>query len=150
MHSLAYLLGSMAILAGGYGLVRLRRRYFVAIVSGSSMEPTFHPQQRVIARKASGRQVSRGDVILIRDHHTSEPSQHSVTVRDSSTPCLIKRVAARSGEPIPPAFSLSTDLVVPAGRLLLIGDNPAASYDSRQHGYYSEGDVLGIVLNGLV
>ena len=35
---------------------------------------------------------------------------------------------------------------VPAGKFVLLGDNPARSYDSRQLGYFSGDRLLGVVL----
>jgi len=37
---------------------------------------------------------------------------------------------------------------VPANRLLVIGDNLAVSYDSRQFGFVHGGTVLGVVIRG--
>jgi len=38
---------------------------------------------------------------------------------------------------------------VPAGQLVLLGDNPVESADSRQYGYVLENEVIGVVLRHL-
>jgi signal peptidase I len=54
---------------------------------------------------------------------------------------LVKRLAAGPGEPAP-----DDDRVVPADRMVLLGDNPAHSTDSRQVGYFAASDLLGVVV----
>ncbi|WP_374196111.1 S26 family signal peptidase [Streptomyces sp. TS71-3] len=38
---------------------------------------------------------------------------------------------------------------MPPGRVVLLGDNTAASVDSRQLGFFPLGDVLGVVTRSL-
>jgi signal peptidase I len=63
---------------------------------------------------------------------------------------VIKRVAAVPGEPrpgnCPPASADSPERLVPAGKLVLLGDNPAWSYDSREFGYFPSDRLLGVVV----
>ncbi|MET9295509.1 S26 family signal peptidase [Streptomyces sp. NPDC003077] len=62
---------------------------------------------------------------------------------------IIKRVAAAPGDPVPrasvPALATAPEERVPPGRLVLLGDNPGASLDSRQYGYFPIARVLGTV-----
>jgi len=39
------------------------------------------------------------------------------------------------------------DPVVPAGRLVVLGDNAAHSFDSRRAGYVLAADVVGVVID---
>jgi signal peptidase I len=68
---------------------------------------------------------------------------------------MIKRVAALPGEPcpdppplgaIPSKLSPEAGQPVPAGRLVVIGDNHDSSYDSRVFGYYPADRVLGVMI----
>ncbi|RSN71324.1 S26 family signal peptidase [Actinomadura sp. WAC 06369] len=126
----------------------VRRRYLVATVMGSSMEPTFRPGQRLVVRRVSGDAVHSGDVVVVRD---VEPGTPQASAGRRLGPCLIKRVLARSGDPVPrdlvPALRDVSEPTIPAGRIVLVGDNADASYDSRTYGYYLERDVVGKVLN---
>lgn len=63
---------------------------------------------------------------------------------------LIKRVAAAPGDPVPrptvPALAHTADGRVHPGRLVLLGDNAAGSFDSRQLGSFPADRVLGVVI----
>ena len=63
---------------------------------------------------------------------------------------VIKRVAAVPGDPrpdaCPPATVESPEGQVPPGKLVLLGDNPAWSHDSRQMGYFPAERLLGVVV----
>ena len=61
---------------------------------------------------------------------------------------MIKRAVAVPGEPVPEQSRLA-DAVVPAGRLVVLGDNLPASLDSRGFGYVPAERVLGIVVRRL-
>ena len=58
---------------------------------------------------------------------------------------MIKRVAAVAGEPVPHGIPVP-DAVVPDGKLVLLGDNADASFDSRVAGYFSADRLLGGVV----
>jgi signal peptidase I len=63
---------------------------------------------------------------------------------------VIKRVAAVPGDPRPkawlPATRQPTEAHVPTGKLVLLGDNPDWSNDSRQMGYFPAEQLLGVVV----
>jgi len=63
---------------------------------------------------------------------------------------IIKRVVAVPGDPVPstiiPALANKTEYRVPAGCIVLLGDNPRDSLDSRSSGYYPLDRVLGSVV----
>jgi signal peptidase I len=69
-------------------------------------------------------------------------------VADDDGTLTVKRAAAVPGDPIPaevPALRTASQRVVPAGHLVLLGDNRAHSHDSRSLGYYRADRLLGVV-----
>jgi signal peptidase I len=142
--------GALAVLAGG-ALVA-RRRIAIITVTGQSMEPTLADGDRVIVRRARLRSVQAGRLVVFEapsDEHrrwTSPPPG-----RDLNRVWLIKRAAAVPGDPLPdglPAM-LSGHATVPDGRLIVLGDNPAKSVDSRRLGYIPGDRLLGVVISSL-
>ena len=128
-------------------LVVLRRRYVVARVWGHSMSPTFHDGERVVATRRRHYRV--GDVIVFRPR--SDASLSGVRVAEpparGEAPDVawrIKRIAAVAGDPVP-AWLETDHPVVPAGRVVVVGDNTGHSEDSRQLGYIDTASVAGAV-----
>jgi signal peptidase I len=82
------------------------------------MAPTLEPGDRVYVDRGAYRATSpaRGDLVVVRD----PTSPHRF---------LVKRVLGVAGEPVSPGGSL-----VPARTVYLLGDNSAASRDSRAFG----------------
>lgn len=108
----------------------LRSRYLLVTVRGDSMMPALRADTRVLARL--GGRYRTGSVVVFR---------HQAELVD----LMIKRVAARAGEPVPADFRAAVaDGVVPPGHLLVRGDNPASN-DSRTFGYVRESAVLGSI-----
>ena len=65
------------------------------------------------------------------------------------TRLVIKRAAAVPGDPVPigvAAVLEAPDILVPPGRLVLLGDNPTRSHDSRHTGYFTGEQVCAIVV----
>jgi signal peptidase I len=65
---------------------------------------------------------------------------------------MVKRVAAVPGDARPaflPARAAGSGAFVPAGQLVVLGDNPGRSLDSRQLGYVPADRVLGVVLRSM-
>ncbi|KOV81556.1 hypothetical protein ADL03_28655 [Nocardia sp. NRRL S-836] len=117
----------------GAALWWLRGRYLLVTVRGDSMMPALRPDTRVLARL--GGRYRTGSVVVFR--RESEFVQ-----------LMVKRVAARAGEPVPADCRAAVpDAVVPPGHLLVRGDNPGSS-DSRTFGYVRESAVLGTVRAG--
>ena len=113
----------------------LRRRYLTVTVDGPSMLPAYRPGERLLVRRAtSGAALRPGQVVVVG----GQPGW------------VVKRVAAVPGDPVPgdvaPALRGDQSTRVPAGRLVLLGDNPGQSYDSRQLGYFRTDRLLGVVL----
>lgn len=129
----------------------VRRTLYVVEVHGESMEPGLRPGDRVLVRRLrrvrsgwSGRCVRCGDVVVI-----SRVGPGEGFTLDGGTNLVIKRVAAVAGDPIPPGFEASGEARVPPGRLLVLGDNPSRSTDSRQWGFLPESRIAGVVLRRL-
>jgi signal peptidase I len=119
-------------------LVVLRVLLLRVTVHGTSMLPTLSPGDRVLVRRATARAVRRGDLVVF-----ARP-------REATRSWMIKRVLAVPGDPVPraevPTLSGYREPVVPPGRLVVLGDNPADSYDSRQFGYVRDDRMLGVVV----
>ncbi|MEV8634543.1 S26 family signal peptidase [Streptosporangium sp. NPDC051023] len=140
MTALALVLGA-GLVAGASVLTVLRRRFLAVTVSGLSMEPTLRHGDLVVVRRAGIGAVRAGRLAVI----AAPPG----TGRD----LMVKRVLAVPGDPVPrdeiPALARTRDLVVPAGRLVVIGDNLPLSLDSRGFGYVHAQQLLGVVVRHL-
>lgn len=122
------------------GVWWLRRTRVVVTVRGVSMQPTYHAGDRVLVRRRPLTAVHPGQVVVLR----AEDMEVSTDQR-----WIIKRVVAVPGDPILSGQFPIVDRVVPAGSLLLVGDNLDWSGDSRQHGYYRGTQLLGVVTRSM-
>ncbi|MFE5325478.1 S26 family signal peptidase [Embleya sp. NPDC056575] len=160
----ALLCGAPAALLGLAGLivsVLQARRLVVVTVRGASMEPAYRDGDRVLVRRDLA--PSPGQVIVMEHPGTGMvlgSAWYGPPVgRTARAPAitgrqwLIKRVAAAPGDPVPrdrfPALAGVLETRVPAGSLVLLGDNEEISFDSRQAGYFPAERVLGTVLRHL-
>jgi signal peptidase I len=135
----------------------LGRRLVAVTVRGISMEPAFQDGDRVLVRR--GRTPSSGQVV-VAEHPGLGHGWHRPPVGPAAgagaiagRTWMIKRVAAVPGEPVPrdrvPVLADVPEERVPPGKLVLLGDNSAASSDSRQRGYFPAERVLGVVVRPL-
>jgi signal peptidase I len=111
----------------------LRRQLLVVTVDGISMQPTYSPGDRLLVRRVRPGAIRRGQVVVVAK---SGPGDDEL---------IVKRAAALPGDPVPAGIPVP-DRMVPAGRLVVLGDNPAASYDSRAMGYVAARALIGVVL----
>jgi signal peptidase I len=118
-------------------LVVQRRRLLVVTVHGVSMEPTYTSGDRLLVRRSRLDRVRTGQVVVVR---VSGPGVDQLTGGR-----MVKRAVAVPGDPVPAQIPVP-DPVVPAGRLLVLGDNPLLSNDSRRLGYLSADSLIGVVL----
>jgi signal peptidase I len=126
--------------------VWLRRTLVVVTVAGRSMEPTFQPGDRVLARRASLRHIRTGDIVVVGGAERTAP------IPPGSHALIIKRVAAVPGDQVPrrqvPALAAVPELTVPPGKFVLLGDGPVSS-DSRQIGYFDGAWLVGRAIRRL-
>ncbi len=111
----------------------LRLGWLVVTVSGPSMQPTLRSGDRLLVRRTSVGGVRAGQVVVL----------------DTEFRLIVKRVAAVPGDRVPPGVARGADERVPAGRLVLLGDNPSASIDSRAQGYYDGTHLIGVAVRPL-
>lgn len=134
-------LSLLSVLAPLAVVVWLRCGLIVVIVSGHSMAPTLQPGDRVLVRRTPVRRVGRADLVVFTRPRTAERTW------------MIKRVLAIPGDPVPrrevPVLWGYSEARVPVNRLVVLGDNPTDSYDSRSFGYVSGEAVLGVVITQL-
>ncbi|MDJ0461235.1 S26 family signal peptidase [Streptomyces sp. H27-C3] len=143
------------LLTLGLVLSRLAERRLVAVtVSGRSMEPAHHEGDQVLVRR---RAVPVPGAVVVVERPPFRSPWTEPPVASTAGPHLIyerqwviKRVAAVPGDRVPrdgvPALADAPGPVVPPGMLVLLGDNEAESYDSRQVGYFPAARVLGAVV----
>jgi signal peptidase I len=111
-------------------VVRLRRTYSIIRVDGDSMAPTLVDGDRLLARRVLPADLRR-DQIAVVDNPLIGGERF-----------LIKRITALPGDAVPPeARGVIHDDRVPEGRLVLLGDNPHGSFDSRVFGFFPISDV---------
>ena len=126
-------------------LVMVRSLMAVVVVEGLSMIPACAPGDRALVRRRGGRRLLVGDVIVFREPGLDGSWAPAPGVRDGQW--VIKRVVAVPGDAVPalvrPAVAAP---MVPAGSLVVLGDNMRASRDSRSWGLIPDEAVLGRVV----
>jgi signal peptidase I len=140
---------SAGILASGW----LGRTLVAVTVNGESMLPTYRDGDRVLVRRNLPPRA--GQVVVIERPTAGvrwnappvERTAGGAAIADREW--LIKRVAAVQGDPVPrdrvPALADVDDGVVPPGSLVVLGDNPENSLDSRLVGFFPADRLLGTV-----
>jgi signal peptidase I len=149
--------GAAALLAAlALAALVARRRYLVVTVHGRSMLPSYRGGDRLLVRRAGLERLRTGSIVIFRSPDT--PGIETVAAF-SDTPVravlpddrlLIKRVAAVPGDPAPvdrvPSLAALGHATVPPGMVVVLGDNPAVSHDSRAYGYLPAANVVGVAL----
>jgi signal peptidase I len=137
---------ALAVVAGVY---RLHRGWAVITVEGPSMEPTLREGDRVVVRRTPPFRIATGEVVVTEQPGRDGAWHHPPGQLRGGRQWMIKRVGAVAGEPVPDGIPVP-DAVVPEGKLVLLGDNPGASYDSRKAGYFPADRLLGGVLRRML
>jgi signal peptidase I len=136
-------------------LDRVRRRWVVVRVDGVSMLPTLRPGDRVLVRRVSAADLRPGQAVVLQrqagaDRWDTAPLPVHRVGRGG---WYIKRIVAAQGDPVPPGavpgVGVPAGTPVPPGKLVVFGDNAAASADSRQWGFAPADRVLGVVVRRL-
>ncbi|MFE5584200.1 signal peptidase I [Kitasatospora sp. NPDC056531] len=140
LQGIALALG-LVLMIGGFALIAVDYRPYK--VPTASMYPTLQTGDTVLARKAGGGAIGRGDVVVFRDQAwggelmvkrvvavggdtvATIDSDHRLTVNGQPVEEPYLATQGRQGE----SFSVT----VPQGRLFLLGDNRVGSLDSRTH-----------------
>ncbi|WP_433254962.1 S26 family signal peptidase [Streptosporangium sp. CA-135522] len=141
---------TVAVAATLAGLLEwLRRRHLVVTVRGPSMVPTYRNGDRVLVRRRSGGRLRTDQVAVVDLPERMRPCPDGTSPENIlRNRRVIKRVAAAPGDPVP--FPIEGNgPVAPPGCLVLLGDNPDGSGDSRQYGYVPADAVVGVVLRVL-
>jgi signal peptidase I len=144
MVAVAIALAAIAALA--VVIVWLRHRFVVVRVTGTSMEPALREGQRVLVRRAGVGGVQRGDLVVF--------ALASIRLKQpGDPPWMVKRAIALAGDPtpresVPPALG-NEHARVPERQLVVQGDNPRQSFDSRQAGFIDSSALLGVVVRTL-
>ena len=146
------LLGLAALFALGCSL---RFGFFIVLVRGPSMLPTLRAGDRLLARRCL-RQPRVGSLVVLERPlvDRSDRLGRSGRVREAvpQPKWIVKRLVAVAGDPVPAwCFSVldstERDLrQIPAGMMLVLGDNLAESYDSRDFGFVSLTKLRGVVM----
>lgn len=140
---------ALGLAAGSCLLWTLHRRYAVVDVRGASMEPTLRHGDRVLVRRVRDGGVRAGDIVVIERFAPDDQPRYRRPGRSQRRVWVVKRAAAVAGDPVPGsvahAAGVAPGTAVPAGRLVVLGDNPAHSTDSRVWGYLPADRLLGVV-----
>lgn len=144
-------------------LIVIPIRYFIMqpfVVSGTSMDPTFHDKEYLIIDKLSYRLSvpHRGDVVVF--HFPSKNERYlvkrliglpgdTVSLHADGT-LTIKNKNYPDGFTIDETYVVNKDkdsftITVPEGQVLVLGDNRPVSYDSRAWGMLDETKLVGRV-----
>jgi signal peptidase I len=142
-------LGALAVLTAV--VVVARRRIAVVSVTGQSMEPTLTAGDRVVVRRTRLRSVRTGQIVVVETPTAGREWRLEPAGRDLKRDWMIKRVAAVPGEPLPDGLpaAIADSAAVPDGTLVVLGDNPPMSLDSRHLGYIPGERLLGVVVRSL-
>jgi signal peptidase I len=153
-------IGVVVLAAAGAAVAAaiVRSRRVIAIVEGESMQPSLFAGDRLLVRRGT-RGLHAGCVVVVEQPMVGKgwwrPGGRRPTVgwRRGAGVWSVKRVVAVAGDPVPydriPRLGGGPDSLVPAGHLVVLGDNPAASFDSRSYGYVPADRVLGVMLRVL-
>ncbi|MFC0865489.1 S26 family signal peptidase [Sphaerimonospora cavernae] len=147
---MSVLLG-VVFVAAVAGLV-VRRCLLIVEVEGASMKPTLHDGDRLLVIRLGGL-ARRGQVVVLDRERPGRPGRRSGEPRTGEpppAPLIVKRVAGVAGDRISAELAGRANLPVgdrvPAGHVVILGDNAAASLDSRSMGYVPAERVAGVVV----
>ena len=143
---MTWILVATAVPAAVAAVWWLRRRYLTVTVDGPSMLPTYRPGERLLVRRMPPAALRTGQVVVFEASPPPPPAPQRPA-------WIVKRVAAAPGDPIPrdtvAALRTAPGSHVPTGRVVLLGDNPTLSHDSRRSGYFTTDRLLGVVVRRL-
>jgi signal peptidase I len=127
------------------------------------MHPALASGDQVLVRRRRLGQIRRGAVVAVRlplplagprsrrDLAAAVYAGQDVgpgSARGAGADLMVKRAVALPGDPVPEGVP-GPSRTVPAGHLVVLGDNPGRSHDSRAVGYVPAGALLGVVVRRL-
>lgn len=127
--------------------VLARAALSVVVVAGPSMAPALRPGQRVLVLRRGWARLRPGRIVVVSPAALDLPADPAGRRPQR---LLVKRLTALPGDPVPdPVRAAVGAPVVPGGRVVLLGDNPAYSTDSRLWGAVPAASIVGVVLDGV-
>ncbi|MGW2619349.1 S26 family signal peptidase [Streptomyces sp. NPDC001500] len=131
---------ALLLASAGATLTWVRRTLVLVLVHGRSMSPAYLPGDWVVGRRVAAARLCRGDVVIVDMPPTGQaPEGHTLLGR-----LTIKRIAALPGDALPAGVpGRGPGAPVPAGHVVVLGDNPSLSTDSRHHGPVPSSWVVG-------
>lgn len=149
-----------AVAAGGWWVSGHLR---IATVDGPSMLPTFRHGDRVLVRRVRASVLRPGDVVMVAMAGVAHPVPAGSRPARNPQRFLLKRIAALPGDPVPAGVPVTAPpsaavdscarrdppALVPPGMLVLLGDNPDQSIDSRDFGCVPSVRLFGVVVRRL-
>ncbi|MEH1166255.1 S26 family signal peptidase [Micromonospora sp. CPCC 205539] len=149
-HAVGWILGALTAGALGLGaaLLWMRRQFVVVTVEGASMAPTLADGDRVVVQRRRLDQVRNGDVVVLEPPVNPPGGYDPGPAGPDGRRWNIKRAVALPGDPLPAGVTVSGVDRVPAGSLVVFGDNPD-SIDSRQRGLFDAAQLLGVAIRRL-
>ncbi|MCZ7418851.1 signal peptidase I [Verrucosispora sp. WMMA2121] len=139
------------------GLLALARRLLVMVhVVGPSMQPTLREGDLVLAVRRSPTSLTPGRIVVIEQPPPWRTVDSPLGPAGGGRPVpagdavvrrrwLIKRVASVPGGPVPAELN-TLGARVPAGHIVVLGDNPGRSDDSRRFGFLPLDEVRAVVV----
>lgn len=131
----------LVLLIGGFAVIAVNYRPYD--IPTASMAPTLQVGDTVLARKAGGADVGRGDVVIFRDQAWGDQLMVKRVVAVGGDTVAVGGGDQRltvNGKPVDESYLASQgpqggsfNVTVPEGRLFLLGDNRLGSLDSRVH-----------------
>lgn len=134
---LVVVVASLLALLGGGG-------YTTAVNRSDAMQPIYRSGQRIFFESVGSERIRRGDVVLVRVPGRYEGApvlKRVVGVGGDRVTCCDGGTLTLDGAPLPEPYVkdgdatgggvMPFDVTVPEGRLFLLGDHRANSYDAR-------------------
>ncbi|MCZ4098460.1 signal peptidase I [Streptomyces sp. So13.3] len=152
------LIVSCAVLAAGVllvlsDIVAFRMNIQLLSQPSDAMRPTFEHDSKIVAERIEGNQVRRGDVVVIdipQWKFSGSVIKRVIGVGGDRASCAVQGKVTVNGKPLDEPYVLNGvtngllrdyDVIVPPGRLFLLGDNRVDSLDSRFHLDMEQGTV---------
>lgn len=146
-----YLISGGIIIVCCIGLLIAGKILHPTAVIGSSMSPTYKDGQLVQTEPYTGQELQIGDVVVVNTDDGKTLIKRIVGL-PGDTILISEGILIRNGVPqkeeYPPmenAGIASDPLVVPEGKIFVLGDNRNHSSDSREYGCLSTSHVISIV-----